>query len=136
MAIFAFCALLLSAVFAGHSIAQTQPLADGAASTAAANNAEFPPWLRGTVVGVGLLSGPGIAVWYLWYDVRYAKPRQERAHNEERQKMEERHAANWALATANARSDLQGLMAALTKLAEAMNERACKYEGSSHGSRS
>lgn len=128
-AVFVLVALSLSAWFAGHCLAQTQPAAPGIAI-----NQEYADWLK-AAIGVGLFSGPGIAIWYLWYDVRYVKPRMERIANEQRKEMEERHAKDWALSQANSRADLQGIVTSLTKLAETMEKRVCKYEGEPHGSR-
>lgn len=121
-AILVVLALVFSGWFAQQSYSQSSP--DSIVRAAD----EFPSWLRVGGVIVGLGAGPGIAIWYLWYDTAKAKPRDQKRHHDqleslvnrfqaqldaqaersarEAKEREERHAAHWTLANTNARADL------------------------------
>lgn len=109
-----------------------------------------PSWLVGAG---GTAAGSGIALWYLWYMTSRRLPEIEKQHAEEREKLEERHAAHINLVTTNARADLNSmwaqkrdddaairaefsrLNAVLEKLADRVSGVQCKYSEAAHAVR-
>ena len=121
-----------------------------AAETQVSQSDEFPDWLKNSGTVLGLATGPGIAIWYLWYDVSRIKPKWHRDVREQidsvidryivqHQEMEKRHADHWTLSnnqfqqnlhelTKGFREDLLGLRTAIERLADATAKNGCQFE--------
>lgn len=110
---------------------------------------DIPDWLKNSGTVFGLAAGPGIAIWYLWYDTTRIKPKLQRDFREQMEiviqryitlakETEDRHAAHWTLANNNFmterhemmkdwREDMLALKQAIDKLSEAVKGYECQY---------
>lgn len=147
----AFVAFLFSSCLTGVAIAQD-------------TTGKADPDLAGkSVLATLVLSGQGLAAWYVWYDIRVSKPRAEKSRKEEldalakrytdaAKETEERHAKHWELVNNNSRQDLNEmwkshredlrlqreetlrLTDAVTRLIDTVDKIQCRFEhGVKHG---
>lgn len=110
---------------------------------------DIPDWLKNSGTVIGLAAGPGIAIWYLWYDTTRVKPKMQRDFREQvetiiqrytqmAKETEDRHTSHWTLAQnqfmadrhetlKDWREDMQALRNAIDKLSDSVNGNECRY---------